>query len=204
MSRSLVLTAVLALALGVSVVGVSAADYTCTGSLGAVTVDDVVVPTNATCTLNGTTVTGNITIEQGATLNATAVKVDGNIQTVAPAAAVNVYAGSRVDGSIQVKQSGSSTVQGVHIIGDLYFDANTSALKAEGNTVGGNLQAFQNTGGVFITANTIDGNLQCRANVPAPVGMGNIVHGNAEDQCAALNAPAFSSIPGVFLKFIPR
>jgi hypothetical protein len=37
-------------------------------TLGAVIVDDLDVPMNATCTLNGTKVEGNISVYQGATL----------------------------------------------------------------------------------------------------------------------------------------
>jgi len=171
-------------------------DYNCTGPVGAITVENVRVPDNATCILTGTRVEGNVYLERGATLHAYRVRVDGNIQTVEPAAQVNVYPGSFVGGNIQIVQSGSSGVHGVDIDGDLQFDANRSVLAAGRNTIGGNLQAFQNTGGVFITGNTIDGNLQCKQNVPAPLGGGNTVLGSAEDQCAVL--------AGAHMVYMPR
>lgn len=171
-------------------------DYNCTGPVGAITVENIRVPDNATCTLTGTRVEGSIYIERGATLHAYRVRVDGNIQTVEPAAQVNVYPGSYVGGNIQVMQSGSASVQGVDIVGDLQFDTNRRVLVAGGNTIGGNLQAFQNTGGVFLVGNNIDGNLQCKQNVPAPVGGGNTVLGSAEDQCAAL--------AGAHIVYMPR
>jgi len=182
--KSLLLAAVLALAL---LLGGNepalADDYNCTGSVGAITVDNLRVPQNATCTLTGTTVEGNVFVENNATLHAYSVRVDGNIQAE-NAAQVNVYTGSVVGGSVQIVQSGAADIQGVAINSDLYFDDNSQYLNAANNTIGGNLQAFQNTGGVSIVGNTIDGNLQCLSNVPAPTGGGNIVYGSMEDQCA--------------------
>ena len=157
-------------------------DYTCIGTVGAITVDDLRVPQNATCTLNGTQVDGNIFVENNATLLADDVHVNGNIQAE-NAARVNVYPGSFVGGNIQIKQSGAADIHGVDIHGELYFDDNDLFLNAANNTIGGNLQAFQNTGGVSIISNTIGANLQCKENVPPPTGGGNIVDGNMEDQC---------------------
>jgi hypothetical protein len=165
---------------------VLADDYNCTGSVGAVTIgDNLRVPDNATCTLNGTRVEGNIRVESNATLQATNVFVDGNVQAE-NAAQVNVLDGSQVEGSVQIVQSGGARVENSAIDSDLYYDENTQSLTAIGNTIGGNLQAFQNTGGVLVRGNVIDGNLQCKENVPAPTGSNNTVHGNAEDQCENL------------------
>jgi hypothetical protein len=155
----------------------------CTGTLGAVTVDNLDVPPGATCTLNSTRVSGNIKVYRNATLDANAVRVDGNIQTDGAAARVNVSPGSFVGGSIQIFGSGAADIRGVDIDGDLQFDDNTRSLNAADNTIGGNLQAFYNTGGLSITGNTIDGNLQCKENVPPPTGENNIVKGSMEDQC---------------------
>ena len=45
-----------------------AEERTCRGTLGAVTVDNLRVPQNATCKLNGTFVKGTIKVERNATL----------------------------------------------------------------------------------------------------------------------------------------
>lgn len=45
---------------------VQAEERTCRGAIGAVTVDNLRVPSGATCTLNGTTVKGTIKIETNA------------------------------------------------------------------------------------------------------------------------------------------
>lgn len=60
----------------VMVVGLGAAssalaeEIRCTGALGPVTVDNVLVPSGATCTLNGTRVQGNVLVKSDATLDA--------------------------------------------------------------------------------------------------------------------------------------
>lgn len=164
---------------------VQGGDATCQGFLGAVTVDNLLVPQGASCTLDGTTVQGTIKVENGASLTAQRVKVIGNIQADG-ASFVEVLAGSTVGGSIQLKQGGSARVENVIVNGDIQFESNNAALSAAGNQVGGNVQVFQNVGGVTIADNTINGNLQCKENNPAPGGGNNTVQGNKEDQCAGL------------------
>jgi len=162
-----------------------AEERTCRGSLGGTTVDNLRVPDGATCTLNGTLVTGTIKVESRATLVAESVRVVGNVQAE-DAKAVTVRAGSRVGGSLQIVQGGSGRVIGSTVQGDILFDDNVAKVSAIRSTVGGNIQAFQNSGGVEIRRNHVDGNLQCKENRPAPVGGGNVVDGNKEDQCARL------------------
>ena len=72
----------------------SAEERQCRGAIGAVTLDNVHVPDGATCTLNGTSLKGSLTIGRGATLTAKSVKVIGNIQsevTVTLSAGQTVY-----------------------------------------------------------------------------------------------------------------
>jgi hypothetical protein len=175
-----------------------AEEQSCAGTLGAATVDNLRVPQNATCTLDGTRVLGTIKVEANATLFASNVNVVGNVRAE-NAARVELGARSVVGGSIQIVQSGAARVDSVRLNGDLFFDANDSALIATRNQIGGNLQAFQNTGGIIITDNLINGNLQCKENQPAPLGGNNLVQGNAEDQCAQL---AVDMRPFVFLSLI--
>jgi DUF4097 and DUF4098 domain-containing protein YvlB len=163
---------------------VRAEETTCRGSLGAVTVDNLRVPQNGSCSLDGTKVKGTIKVENGATLNAKRINVVGNVQ--AEGAKNVVVTGSAVGGSVQIKQGGGAKIDNVRVNGDIQFDANRQALTASRNTVGGSIQVFQNTGGVTISNNKVNGNLQCKANNPAPTGGGNVVQGNKEDQCARL------------------
>ena len=162
-----------------------AEERVCRGTIGAKTLDNVLVPQSASCTLNGTYVKGTVKVERGATLSAGDVRVIGNVQGEG-ARRVAVTGGSRVGGSVQVVQGGGAKVANSHVNGDILYDENRHALRALSSQIGGSLQAFQNTGGVEIRSNVIDGNLQCKENAPRPVGGGNRVGGNKEDQCARL------------------
>ena len=163
----------------------SAEEYTCRGSVGARTLDNVRVPQGATCILDGTRVEGTITVQRAAALRARGVSVIGNVQGE-NAALVVVAQGSRIGGSVQVVQGGAARVVGSRVTGDIQYDEQARALKVIRNRVGGSVQVMQNTGGVEISRNTIDGNLQCKENIPAPTGGGNVVGGNKEDQCSKL------------------
>jgi hypothetical protein len=160
-------------------------ETTCTGTIGAVTVDNLRVPDGARCILDDTRVEGTVKVGSGATLIARGIRVIGNVQAE-NAARVVVKRESRVNGDIQHVQGGRAKIKASTIGGQVLFDENVGRLKAKGNVIGGNLQAFQNSGGLRIANNIIDGNLQCKENVPPPTGGGNVVHGNKEDQCATL------------------
>jgi hypothetical protein len=179
--------ALVVLALVVAAIAASPAfaeERTCRGTLGAVTADNLRVPQNATCKLNGTFVKGTIKVERSATLIARGVRVVGNVQGE-NASKVVVRESSRVGGSVQVKQGGAASVLSSRITGDIQYDANGRYLKANGNKVGGSIQVVGNSGGVEIFRNVVDGNLQCKENDPPPTGGSNRVGGNKEDQCAS-------------------
>jgi hypothetical protein len=162
----------------------SAEERVCRGTIGAVTVDNLRVPQDATCTLNDTRVEGTIKVERDATLKASGIRVIGNVQ--AENARKVVVRNGSVGGSVQIVQGGAARILGTKITGDILFDEQDRDLAANRNRIGGNLQAFQNTGGLSINDNRIDGNLQCKKNVPAPTGGGNVVQGSKEDQCEGL------------------
>lgn len=167
MIRTVTTAAVATGLLTMSVLGAAPAqadERTCRGTIGAVTVDNLRVPQGATCTLQGTTVKGTITVASDATLRAAQVRVVGNVQS--ENARRVVVRGSSVGGSVQHVQGGSAVV--------------------ENNRVTGDVQMFSNRGTITISRNRINGNLQCKSNSPAPQGGGNIVGGNKEDQCRSL------------------
>ncbi|NOT55703.1 MAG: hypothetical protein HOP18_13970 [Deltaproteobacteria bacterium] len=187
MRTATIVSALVGLSLTSLIAGTSPAlaeEFVCTGTVGAVTLDNVLVPAARTCTLNGTRIQGSIVVKTGATLSASAVRVNGNIQAEG-ARAVFLNPASVVGGSVQLEQGGSARVDRVHIVGDLQLESNRGFLSAMTNRVGGNVQIFQNTGGVTLLNNRIAQNLQCKANRPAPTGSGNRA-GSKEDQCAAL------------------
>jgi hypothetical protein len=159
-----------------------AEERVCRGSIGARTLDNVRVPTGATCRLTRTYVKGTITVQRGGTLVATRVRVVGNVQAEG-ARNVVVRSGSRIGGSVQVKQGRRASVLGSRVNADIQYDANRGLLVANGNRVGGSIQVVGNSGGARIYRNVVNGNLQCKENAPRPRGSGNRVGGNKEDQC---------------------
>lgn len=161
-----------------------AEEFSCTGSVGAVRLDNIFVPDGATCTLEGTRAEGSVVVGTGATLIARSIKVNGNVQAEG-ASRVAISGTTSVGGSVQLMQGGSISVQRATIQGSLQMESNNGPISAVRNTIGADLQAFQNTGGVKLNKNNIDGNLQCKANSPAPVGSGNRAD-SKEDQCAGL------------------
>jgi hypothetical protein len=176
-----------------------AQDQACSGSLGAVTVENLGIPQNARCELSGTTVEGNIVVGRGATLHSSGGSVEGNIQ--AEGAARVVVRNSRIGGSFQIKQGGGAEIRSTPVEGDIQLESNNGPVQhVIGNTVGGNVQVNQNRGGVDIVGNTIDGNLQCQSNDPAPTGGSNTVRESREGQCESLSpadpAPPSGGDPG--------
>jgi hypothetical protein len=162
----------------------AAEEYRCTGRVGAVALDNIFVPDGASCVLERTRAKGNIVVGTGASLLATSVSVNGNLQAEG-AADVSVAGRSTFGGSVQIVQGGSASIRRARITGDLLFDENTGPLLARENVIGGNLQAFKNMAGVRLVENRMNGNLQCKENIPAPTGSGNIA-ASKEDQCARL------------------
>ncbi len=176
--------ALLALALSAVSFHAAAEETVCNGTIGPRALDNIRVPDNGVCTLNGTRANGSIVVGRGASLQAKAVRINGNLQAEG-ALQVTVGTGSRFGGSVQIKQGGGASISGARIKGDLQFDENVLPLSASDNTIGGNLQAVKNVGGLVLHRNVIDSALQCKENSPAPVGGGNSAS-SKEDQCSAL------------------
>lgn len=161
-----------------------AEETTCTGALGAQTVDNLRVPENGSCTLDGTIVQGTIKVERNASLDARAVQVVGNVQGENHAY-VSVTQDSRIGGNIQLDQGGAFQVLNSRAEG-IQVKSNTGASFLQSNRVNSDIQVFSHSGGIKIARNQVDGNLQCKENSPAPTGGRNVVQGNKEDQCRKL------------------
>ena len=156
-------------------------------TLGAVTVDNVLVSGGFTCTLAGTTVEGNVKVEPGSSLRVFApTSVEGNIQSDG-GIFVQLLGLVTVDGDVQVKGASGIIPSGFNlgttIGGNVQFEENASITVFTGASIGGDLQVYRNARSV-IGVNTIGGNLQCKDNFPAPGPMGvNVVTGDKDDQC---------------------
>ena len=194
MKRRLLFIPLVLIALLMAGAPAHADDRECTGTIGAVHVDgNVIVPSDATCTLLGTRVDDNVFVRPGAVLKAFGVSVGGNIQAenhrrvIVAARTVNdTVVRPRIGADIQLFDGDLGRVWQATIGGNLQVKQNSGFQEAVRNVIDGDLQAFSNTGGFRIYGNRIDGNLQCKSNDPPPVGGENVVQGNKEDQCSQL------------------
>jgi hypothetical protein len=185
--RILALALASVFALTIAVPAALAEERVCRGTIGATTVDNLLVPQGAECTLNSTRVQGTIKVENNAKLVANGVRVIGNVQSEG-FRSIALRENSRVGGSVQLEngqEGGTGKVVSTRINGDLQFFSNEAKMVARNSKILANLQVFQNTGGVVLENNSIAENLQCKENDPPPVGGGNTA-GDKEDQCARL------------------
>jgi hypothetical protein len=153
-------------------------DTPCTGVIGAVTVENVVVPPNAVCKLVGTQVLGNVRVERNATFDATNANIHGNVWSDR-SFFTDLYTGTKVGGDVQIKNSAVDTdICGTEIGGDLQFEGVVGTLDSARVGVGfhpaatgcvaatsrvivhGNFQAWDNLRGVDLEGSQIDGNVQ--------------------------------------------
>lgn len=170
-------------------------EINCQGKFGKVKLDGNVVIA-APCTLNGTTVNGNIKIFAGGSLVAIGAVIDGNIK--ADTADFIDLQNTEVDGNVDLKEmvGDISYIRDSTIDGHVKLKKNRSRLRLLRNYIDKNLQADENSGGVVISDNVIDGNLQCKKNSPEPEGGNNMVSGKMKDQCSGLHAATESGGSG--------
>ena len=162
-----------------------AGDVSCSGlTIGAIRLDSVVVPDNASCTLVGTTITGTLEIGANARLIAQNVDIAGDLKSDG-AAVLSISGTSSVGGALQVQRGPGADLRDIAIAGDLQIDAMTGPVYAFGNKVIGNLLATANRGKLILAGNQMGGAMQCTDDLPAPTGAGNIAS-LKQDQCAGL------------------
>jgi hypothetical protein len=210
--KRLAITTLAALgALSAAAPGALADDFTCSGIYTSPTTVDgnLFVPANTNCTFEAPlTVTGNVTVAQGASFVifqlfdlSTESTIGGNLQA-SNCAYVELNPGSTqttlVGGNVQIQNcTGKGNLyhsgeafgdRGPHsmIMGDFQCNNNTGACFLENDTVGGNVQLYNNVspGTPSVVAhNTIMKNLQCQNNSPTPTngGMPNHVVGNPDE-----------------------
>ena len=134
--------------------------------------DNVVVPPNATATLEGTVVEGNVFVLEGAVLYADGAVIKGNVQ--AYGASLVDLADTVVEGDVQGNRTVSvvvrenSTVGGNVQIWDANAPDGVDALRVDASTVRGNVQAEKSRGRLAVTMTIIEGNLQFVENYTGP------------------------------------
>jgi hypothetical protein len=189
----------------------AAAFAACAGSASAQTTNCVnglhlgtyAVPANTSCNLTGSsyTITDNLTVESGASLQ--------NLPNSAPPTSLIVINGSLIDvratlvALSPVGPTGRISVANVHltgtfqkgleelsIVGTVVIKDSTGPVEVVSNTVGRSmLVRGKTTNAVFrIGDDVIGGSLVCQGNTPAPIDDGelNTVGGNKIGQCAGL------------------
>ena len=151
--------------------------------LGAQSYQNIVVPAGAHCVLLGTSLTGNLELRTGASLEASNVTMDGNLLGVS-AGGIRVT-GGRVGGSVQVEKSQALALGGTVVEGSVYLDANAGFIGLQDLRVTGDIQLTDNRGGASINRTVAGGDLECEGNLFTPSGGGN--HATSkEDQCRGL------------------
>jgi hypothetical protein len=154
------------------------------------TVHNLTVPDNEACEPAAVTVTGNVTVGQGATFVVLeGGTISGNVQ------AHNCHFvdlnGSAVGGNVQIGNCESGGDVHVSTVGgDFQCYNNTGSCDVDSSTILGNAQIMNNrsTTTSDIDNNTIAKDLQCLGNVPSPMAfVANRVGGNngqnSEGQC---------------------
>ncbi len=192
--KKLYWTPVAVFAAGLALAGSPASaqqNVNCTGTLAAGTYNNVNVPQNASCTLNGgVTVQGNVTVGAGASLSTAVATIHGNILSNNAASVVLGLAGAEMIGmSVNlVGTTGQALVLNDTIGGNVLISGSTanSALEINDNSVTGNVTVqSNNSASNVILNNAIGGNLVCAANTPPPSG-GNITVGGHKVGCSGL------------------
>jgi len=143
------------------------ADRNCSGTIGAVTIDDNVVVQNARCTLSGTIVKGNVLVNSGGRLVTLGAQIDGNIQAK-DAVSVTVEPNTFVDGDIQLENlSGPSKITYSEVTGNIQAKYNRRTVTVDYNTVNGDIQFEElkaNLYAAHVRYNTVGGNVQMTKN----------------------------------------
>lgn len=201
MKKLLPLLAVLGATVAMLVMATTAAagDTTCNGTLPAGSYDNVVVPSGANCTINGSTLKGNLLLQPGANVvDVRNTTINGNVQGES-FRSLDLHV-SRVNGSVQLKkwtvnvQICGTRTQNIQVeegtAGRLLIGGTCASFG--GNTTSGNIQVVKNrltTSPAQIHNNTVGGDLQVFTN-SGSVAIdirGNSIRGNL--QCKE-NRPA--------------
>jgi len=178
--------------------------FQCTGTIsdGSTINGNLVVPANATCTLDNVTVTGNVGVGTGALLNVSpasgqTVKINGNLTAdqcnSAALATEGVAAVILIGGNVMIQNCTGGTVgyagPGITIGGNFVCVGNPLTCVADDGVVNGNLTVEENlfSSSTIITnsevlQNTISGNAGIGGNTgPAPLTVGgNTIGGNLQ------------------------
>lgn len=141
-----------------------AADTKCEGLIKNRTIySNIQVKKN--CSLEKVTVTGNVLLENDASLHLNQVTIKGNLESQQTFQQVSAQS-SRFNGNIQLENG-----QSVALVNNLIL---------------GNLALEDNKADIQVSQNTIHGNVACLNNSQHPQGQKNQIKGQKADQCSTL------------------
>ncbi len=124
-----------------------AGDTICDGTISLGTFDNIIVPSGASCTLNGTVV------------------VNGNVQ--ADGAEEVAIVGTSLDlieigGDVQITNSGNVGIHFANIGGNVQLEKNSGdEVEIDDSIIVGNLQCENNIPNLEFSGNIVDGDLNC-------------------------------------------
>lgn len=169
---------------------------------------NLVVRDNDGCSLEGTTVTGNVKVGAGAALLTDGATIDGSVRS-AGVYVVGLDNGTRVGGNVVLSGgTGGIYLIDAHIGGKVMLTANSQSVLGVAESeiggaltivsnfensrmfvfdtiVGGNVRYDGNSGNTQqLIDNTIRGSLRCSDNDPPPTVDGNTVSGRTSGECA--------------------
>ena len=168
-----------------------APNATCNGALPPGTYQNVTVPAQTFCTIDGSDIiTGDVTVATGAALVDLGAPIGGNLQAD-HAQEVFVVGGASVGGNLQLTATSSkNSVCGVTVGNDLVVQDGAASFIGgigepcpAGAVIGGNLTVQNNTGGVAVETNFVAGNISVHDNT----GGGDLADNSAGGSCQLFN-----------------
>jgi hypothetical protein len=150
----------------------------CNGTLAALTVDDVFVPSGATCTLAGTRVRGNVKVSFDGTVVANGARVSGSVQAE-DARSVVLTANTVITGDVEVKRRAAARIENTTIGGNLLIEEAGASLTALDSRITGNVQVSK-AAAADVARLTVDGDVQFSENRGALRSEATAVRGNMQ------------------------
>lgn len=197
------LLALLAMSAALTLAGPAQAnDFQCTGTAPATVHGNLVVPSGALCTLNGTHVTGNATVNAGpgepsnfpTSLSSNGATIDGHVD-VQRNAQFTAFNGSTIGSNVHCNQCEVADVQDSTVMGNLEDNGVSEGAFIKRSHIFGDLQIHNSSDffsvGFNIDGNTIGGNLQFNQNTGSSDISGNMITGKL--QCEKNTPPPAGS-----------
>ena len=151
-------------------------DITCISALSRQTVQNVIVPQGAVCSLTDMTVLGNVEVKELATVTIRRGSVNGDV--IAEAGATARLVAGRISGGVAGLGARLININGTSIAIDVTADQTTSVVVGNGARAG-SIEILKG-GSANISGGRLSGSLKFEENRGAITASSNIVAGNFE------------------------